>query len=93
MTYHFGPHEGKLSSDFVFSANIDGDILITFRQTGNSRLVKLDQFAGKQYGCYEAIVSAILHDYPATASVYITDAGKTAINNQVFKNQRNQIPN
>ena len=88
MTYYFGAENPKHSPDYVFSANENGDVIITSSKTGFTREVKLEEFADKQYNCFEALISAILNPYPADASVYITNAGGDAINNQVFKNQR-----
>lgn len=87
MAHCFGPHEGGYTSDFVFGTDINGDLAITFTQTGNVRIVKLNQFDGKKYD-YNGILGQILQEYPATASIYVTDAAKKALNKQAQKNQQ-----
>lgn len=86
MSSRFGPHEGGVT-DFVFSVDRNEDLAITFTHTDVTRIVKLNQFVGKQYD-YNAILDHILQDYPATASIKITDAAKKAINKQAQKNQQ-----
>lgn len=87
MAHCFGPHEGGYTSDLVFATDINGDLVITFTHTGNVRIVKLNQFEGKEYD-YNEILSQILQEYPATASIYVTDAAKKALSKQAQKNKQ-----
>lgn len=91
MTYYFGEPNPKHSPDYIFSTDVNGGIIITSQETGITREVALKEFAKNQYNSFEALISAILCIYPADASVYITDAGRDAINHQVFMNQRNNV--
>ena len=91
MTYYFGSQEKDFAYNYVLSADDAGDITILCKATGTTRVVKLDQFSGRKFNWYEALASAILAGYPDSASIYITDDGKNAINNKVFKNLRHQL--
>ena len=83
--YHFGRRKnGK--TDFMISTDKEGKLVIPFTHTNRSRIVDLNQFAGKQYD-YNMILGCILHDYPATASFEIKKTAKRAISNQAQKNQ------
>lgn len=86
VSSRFGPHEGGVT-DLICSVDRNGNLAIMFTHTDVTRLVKLNQFVGKQY-YYNTILDHILQDYPATASIKITDAAKKAINKQVQKNQQ-----
>jgi len=88
MSYkeHLGKREYVY--DYLLTTNSTGDLRIIYIPTQVPRVVELSQFVGKEYD-YNTILDSILHDYPTTASFYINDAAKDAIEKQAKKNQQN----